>query len=88
VRGEGYAIFQSTFDDGSRSQSKVKSSGFQVVENPSDHWPLISCIIVAIGLLIHFVMMLSRAMKWNPWIAVTASLVITAGGFIVAYWKL
>jgi hypothetical protein len=88
VRGEGYAIFQSTFDDGSRNQSKVKSSGFQVVENPSDHWPLISCIIVAIGLLIHFVMMLSRAMKWNPWIAVTASLVITAGGFIVAYWKL
>ncbi|MFM7604755.1 MAG: cytochrome c biogenesis protein ResB, partial [Prosthecobacter sp.] len=44
VRSEGYAVFQQTFDDGTRSG--VKSSGFQIVENPSDHWPLISCIIV------------------------------------------
>ncbi len=87
VRGEGYAIFQSTFDDGSESGS-VKRSGFQVVENPSDHWPLISCIIVAIGLLIHFVMMLSRAMKWNPWIAVISTLVVVTAAFVLAYWKL
>lgn len=88
VRGEGYALFQSNFDDGSGSASGVKRSGFQVVENPSDHWPLISCIIVSIGLLIHFMMMLSRTMKWNPWISVTSTLVIVAGGFIIAYWKL
>lgn len=87
VRGEGYAIFQSTFDDGSET-GRVKSSGFQVVENPSDHWPLISCIIVAIGLLIHFVMMLSRAMKWNPWIAVISTLVVVTAAFVLAYWKL
>ena len=86
VRGEGYAIFQSSFDDGTGGGSK--RSGFQVVENPSDHWPLISCIIVSIGLLIHFMMMLSRAMKWNPWISVTSTLVIVSSGFIIAYWKL
>ncbi len=88
VRGEGYAIFQSSFDDGSSSGSSVKRSGFQVVENPSDHWPLISCIIVAIGLLIHFVMMLARAMKWNPWIAVSSTLFVVTAGFVLAYWKL
>jgi hypothetical protein len=88
VRGEGYALFQSTFDDGTESGGKVKRSGFQVVENPSDHWPLISCIIVAIGLLIHFVMMLSRAMKWNPWLAVISSLLVVTAAFVIAYWKL
>ncbi|HAL71927.1 MAG TPA: hypothetical protein DCP71_09175 [Verrucomicrobiales bacterium] len=89
VRGEGYALFQSSFDDGSgNSSGGVKRSGFQVVENPSDHWPLISCIIVSVGLLIHFMMMLSRAMKWNPWIAVTNTLLIVTAGFVIAYWKL
>lgn len=88
VRGEGYALFQSTFDDGTESGGKVKRSGFQVVENPSDHWPLISCIIVAIGLLIHFVMMLSRAMKWNPWLAVCSTLLVVTAAFVLAYWKL
>jgi len=88
VRGEGYAIFQSSFDDGIDNGSSIKRSGFQVVENPSDHWPLISCIIVAVGLLIHFVMMLARAMKWNPWIAVTSTLVTVAAGFTLAFWKL
>ncbi len=89
VRGEGYALFQSNFDDGAgQGGSGVKRSGFQVVENPSDHWPLISCIIVAIGLLIHFVMMLSRAMKWNPWVAVSSTLIVVTTGFVLAYWKL
>ena len=67
VRGGGYAVFQQSFDDGSRRQDGVKSSGFQIVENPSDHWPLISCIIVAEGLLLHFLMMLARYMKIEPW---------------------
>lgn len=86
VRGEGFAIFQSNFDDGSGGGGK--RSGFQVVENPSDHWPLISCIIVSLGLLIHFMMMLSRVMRWNPWISVTSTLVIITAGFVIAYWKL
>ena len=28
----------------------VSFSTFAVVRNPSDHWPLYSCIIVAVGL--------------------------------------
>jgi len=88
VRGEGYAIFQSSFDAGEEDGSGLKRSGFQVVENPADHWPLISCIIVAIGLLIHFVMMLAKAMKWNPWIAVGSTLFVVTAGFVLAYLKL
>ncbi len=88
VRSGGYAIFQQSFDDGVTSGTKVKRSGFQVVQNPSDHWPLISCIIVGIGLLIHFSMALARAMKWNQWIAVAVVLGLVAVWFGLALLKL
>lgn len=86
VRSGGFALFQSNFDDG--SGGGAKRSGFQVVDNPSDHWPLISCLIVSFGLLLHFLLMLARSMKWNPWVAVTFPMVIITVGFVVAYWKL
>jgi hypothetical protein len=88
VRSEGYAVFQQTFDDGSSSRSGVKRSGFQIVENPSDHWPLIACVIVGFGLLIHFAMALARAMKWNEWITAGVSVAVVASAFGLAVWKL
>ncbi len=88
VRGGGYAVFQQSFDDGSRRQDGVKSSGFQIVENPSDHWPLISCIIVAEGLLLHFLMMLARYMKIEPWRFSIGLIVVLNGLFALAMWKL
>jgi hypothetical protein len=88
VRSEGYAVFQQTFDDGTRSGSGVKSSGFQIVENPSDHWPLISCIIVAEGLLLHFLMMLARFIKVNPWVFSLSIIVAFNAAFLIAMWKL
>jgi hypothetical protein len=88
VRSEGYAVFQQTFDDGTRSGSGVKSSGFQIVENPSDHWPLISCLIVAEGLLLHFLMMLARFIKVNPWIFSIGLIVAFNAAFALAMWKL
>lgn len=87
VRSEGYAVFQQTFDSGEK-RGGIPQSGFQIVENPSDHWPLISCIFVAIGLLIHFTMMLARNMKWNEWIAAGAAVIVFVGGFGIAMWKL
>lgn len=88
VRSEGYAVFQQSFDDGIRSGSGIKQSGFQIVENPSDHWPLISCIIIAEGLLLHFLMMLARSIKVNPW-AFALSLIATLNAaFALAMWKL
>jgi hypothetical protein len=88
VRSEGYAVFQQTFDDGTRSGSGVKSSGFQIVENPSDHWPLISCLIVAEGLLLHFLMMLARFIKVEPWKFAIGLIVAFNAAFILAMWKL
>lgn len=88
VRSEGYAVFQQTFDDGVRNGSGVKQSGFQIVENPSDHWPLISCIIVAEGLLLHFLMMLARFIKVNPWKFALSLIAAFNAAFALAMWKL
>jgi len=88
VRSDGYAVFQQTFDDGTRSGSGVKRSGFQIVENPSDHWPLISCIIVAEGLLLHFLMMLARFIKVEPWKFAIGLIVAFNAAFALAMWKL
>ena len=88
VRSEGYAVFQSTFSSGEQEGSGVKSSGFMIVENPADHWPLISCIIVAEGLLLHFLMMLARFLKVNPWIFAFSLIGAFNAAFALAMWKL
>lgn len=88
VRGGGYAVFQSSFGDGQQDGFGVKSSGFQIVENPSDHWPLISCIIVAEGLLLHFLMMLARFIKVEPWTFAIGLILAFNAAFGLAMWKL
>ncbi|MBL9134154.1 MAG: cytochrome c biogenesis protein ResB [Verrucomicrobiaceae bacterium] len=88
VRSEGYSVFQSTFSSGEREGTGVKSSGFMIVENPSDHWPLISCIIVAEGLLLHFLMMLARFIKVEPWKFSIGLILAFNAAFALAMWKL
>jgi len=88
VRSEGYAVFQSTFSSGEKEGTGVKSSGFMIVENPADHWPLISCIIVAEGLLLHFLMMLARFIKVNPWVFSLSLIAAFNAAFALAMWKL
>ncbi|MBN8419974.1 MAG: cytochrome c biogenesis protein ResB [Verrucomicrobia bacterium] len=88
VRSEGYAVFQSTFSSGEQEGSGVKSSGFMIVENPADHWPLISCIIVAEGLLLHFLMMLARFLKVNPWSFSLSLIAAFNAAFALAMYKL
>jgi hypothetical protein len=36
------------------------NSVFSVVRNPSDHWPLYSCIVIGIGLLMAFTPRLAK----------------------------
>ncbi len=88
VRGDNYAVFQSSFGDGVQDGTGVKSSGFQIVENPADHWPLISCIIVAEGLLLHFLMMLARFIKVEPWSFSLGLILAFNAAFALAMWKL
>ncbi len=61
LRSRGFALFQQSFDMGQGEDGTVReSSTLQVVQNPSDHWPLISCIAAGIGLLIHMIWQLVR----------------------------
>lgn len=60
LRYGGFAFFQSSFDAAAAERGGTQASMFQVVRNPSDHWPLISLIAAGIGLLIHMVWSLKR----------------------------
>ena len=60
LRDSGYALFQHSFGGDAETPGQRQQSTLEVVQNPSDNWPLYSCIAVAIGLLIHFVSMLAR----------------------------
>ncbi len=60
LRGEGFALFQNAFDMSERGGAVVKSSTLQVVQNPSDYWPLYALLITMVGLLTHMLMQLYR----------------------------
>lgn len=60
LRGDGFAIFQNAFDMSERGGAVVKSSTLQVVQNPSDAWPLYALLLTMVGLLTHMLMQLTR----------------------------
>jgi cytochrome c biogenesis protein ResB len=67
LRSKGFAFFQQSFDMRQDSSgAMITSSQFQVAKNPSDHWPLISCISAGIGLLIHLFWRLARYLRRSP----------------------
>lgn len=51
VRDQGFVVYQASFDPRTLEQSI-----FTVASNPSDQWPLYSCVAVGFGLLLHFCM--------------------------------
>jgi hypothetical protein len=54
LRDHGVIVFQSFFGPPNAPPGTQLYSGFAVVENPSDQWPLTSCIVIAIGMVIAF----------------------------------
>ena len=54
LRYHGYTLFQSGWGPQNAGPGERLFSTFSVVKNPADQWPLYSCIVIAIGLLIHF----------------------------------
>ncbi|MCB1210963.1 MAG: cytochrome c biogenesis protein ResB [Verrucomicrobiales bacterium] len=61
LRSQGYAVFQQSFDMSQRADGTMaERSQLEIVQNPSDHWPLISCVAVGIGLLIQMGSQLTR----------------------------
>jgi len=59
LRQDGYTFFQASWGPDTAKPGDKLYSVFAVVDNPSDMWPLYSCIAVGVGLLIHFIQKLS-----------------------------
>ena len=59
LRAGGLVLFQSGF----QAMGASEISTFSVVRNPSDHWPLYSCIVIGCGLLLIFVPRLLRFVR-------------------------
>jgi len=51
LRDGGLVLFQSSYGPGNAGPDTPMYSVFSVARNPSDQWPLVSCIIIAIGLV-------------------------------------
>lgn len=60
LRDEGFILFQSNWGPQGPGNHTRFWSLFSVVRNPSDQWPLIACIVIALGLSIHFILVLWR----------------------------
>ena len=63
MRFKGYTFFQASWGPQNAGPDDPKFSQFEVAKNPSDHWPLWSCIAAFIGLAIHFSMGLWKFSK-------------------------
>ena len=60
LRSEGLVLFQSSWGPSDAKEGDALYSQFSVVRNPSDQWPLVSCIIITLGMLLAFGQKLRR----------------------------
>ncbi len=63
LRKEGYALYQSSFGPQQRDYNGPMYSVFSVAKNPTDQVPLIACLIIALGMLLHFTQKFSKWVK-------------------------
>ncbi|MFV1958188.1 MAG: cytochrome c biogenesis protein ResB [Planctomycetota bacterium] len=54
LRSQGYTLYQSSWGPQGAPPGTRLFSTFSVVANPSDRVPLIACIVIGVGLLLHF----------------------------------
>ena len=54
LRDEGLVVYQSGWGPSNAKPGDPLFSTLAVVRNRADQWPLYSCIVIAVGLLIHF----------------------------------
>lgn len=73
MRYKGYTFFQASWGPQGAGPNDPKFSQFEVAKNPSDHWPLWSCIAAFIGLALHFGMSLWKFSKRSAKKATAAS---------------
>lgn len=63
LRNRGFTFFQSSWGPPDAGPEDRLYSVFSVVKNPADALPLYSCIIISVGMLIHFLQRLSRYLR-------------------------
>lgn len=63
LRHNGYTFFQESWGPSNAGPNDPLFSQFAVVRNPGDQGPLYACIIVSIGMLVHFVQKLLGYMR-------------------------
>lgn len=63
LRHQGVTLYQSGFGEPRPGSGGRFTSTFAVVENPADQIPLISCLIIALGLVMHFSRKLVRHVR-------------------------
>ncbi len=63
LRYKGYTFFQASWGPQGAGPNTRLYSVFSVVRNPADQIPLVSCIIISFGLLLHFIQRLGRYLK-------------------------
>ena len=54
-RHRGYTFYQSSWGPSDAAPGDRLFSTFSVVRNPADRVPLVACLVIAAGLLVHFV---------------------------------
>lgn len=63
LRHKGFTFFQASWGPENARPGDKLFTVFEVVKNPADQGPLVACIIVGIGLLIHFLQKLGKYIK-------------------------
>lgn len=62
LRSQGMVVYQASWGPQGAGPGARLFSTFAVVRNPADQWPLIACIVIACGMLLHFGRKLRRAL--------------------------
>jgi len=63
LRDKGLVLYQASWGPSNAKPGERLFSTLAVVDNPSDKWPLISCIVIAAGMLLHFSRKLVRHVR-------------------------
>ncbi len=63
LRDRGYTFFQASYGPPDAGPGDTLYTVFEVVRNPADQGPLVACIIVGVGLLMHFTQTLLGYMR-------------------------
>lgn len=63
LRREGVIAFQSNWGPQDARPGDRLFSGFTIVENPSDQWPAWACLVIGVGMVLHFGRLLFRFIR-------------------------